>query len=668
MNERMRQLVALLNEYAEAYYNSAAPKVSDKEYDELFDELLRLEKETGTVLDDSPTRRVGFKPLSEFSEHRHLGRLWSMDKVRTEGELIEWSRRAERLRDEYNQAHPDSPLPKLRYALEYKFDGLTINLTYDGGKLVQAATRGNGVTGEAILPQAMTIKTIPLTIPFKGKMECQGECYMRLSVLDQLNKSGEEQLKNARNAAAGALRNLDPAVTAKRRLDVCMYSVGYIEGRELAGHDETISFLKENGLPTSGFMELYDDIRDVYAGIKRAETRRDSLDFLIDGMVVKIVDGATRRALGNTDRFPRWAIAFKFAAEETTTILKDVTWEVGRTGKLTPRAHLEPVELAGATISHATLNNFDDIIRKRVGIGSRVFIRRSNDVIPEITGAVPDDKPEREIEKPIKCPACGAHVEHRGVHLYCTNSLSCPPQIAARLAHYASREAMDIDTFSEKTAAVLVEKKGLRSIPDLYDLKASDYQELYGFKDKKIANLMQAIENSKHPTLGAFLFAIGIPNVGSKTARDIAKRFGTLDAVRSATVEQLTEIPDVGAIVAQDVVDFFGDESISAQIDRLLAHGVTPKAEEVSSEPGLLTGKTIVVTGTMERMGRSDIEALIAKLGGKAASSVSKKTDFVVAGPGAGSKLAKANELSIKVMSENEFFDYIGDTDADRQA
>ena len=668
MNERMRQLVALLNEYAEAYYNSAAPKVSDKEYDELFDELLRLEKETGIVLDDSPTRRVGFKPLSEFSEHRHLGRLWSMDKVRTEGELIEWSRRAERMRDEYNQAHPDSPLPKLRYALEYKFDGLTINLTYDGGKLVQAATRGNGVTGEAILPQAMTIRTIPLTIPFKGKMECQGECYMRLSVLDQLNKSGEEQLKNARNAAAGALRNLDPAVTATRRLDVCMYSVGYIEGRELIEHEDTISFLKENNLPTSGFMELYDDIRDVYAGIKRAETRRDSLDFLIDGMVVKIVDGATRRALGNTDRFPRWAIAFKFAAEETTTILKDVTWEVGRTGKLTPRAHLEPVELAGATISHATLNNFDDIIRKRVGIGSRVFIRRSNDVIPEITGAVPDDKPEREIEKPIKCPACGAHVEHRGVHLYCTNSLSCPPQIAARLAHYASREAMDIDTFSEKTAAVLVEKKGLRSIPDLYDLKASDYRELYGFKDKKIANLMQAIENSKHPTLGAFLFAIGIPNVGSKTARDIAKRFGTLDAVRSATVEQLTEIPDVGAIVAQDVVDFFSDESISAQIDRLLAHGVTPKAEEVSSEPGLLTGKTIVVTGTMERMGRSDIEALIAKLGGKAASSVSKKTDFVVAGPGAGSKLAKANELSIKVMSENEFFDYIGDTDADRQA
>ena len=668
MNERMRQLVALLNEYAEAYYNSAAPKVSDKEYDELFDELLRLEKETGIVLDDSPTRRVGFKPLSEFSEHRHLGRLWSMDKVRTEGELIEWSRRAERLRDEYNQAHPDSPLPKLRYALEYKFDGLTINLTYDGGKLVQAATRGNGVTGEAILPQAMTIRTIPLTIPFKGKMECQGECYMRLSVLDQLNKSGEEQLKNARNAAAGALRNLDPAVTAKRRLDVCMYSVGYIEGRELIEHEDTISFLKENNLPTSGFMELYDDIRDVYAGIKRAETRRDSLDFLIDGMVVKIVDGATRRALGNTDRFPRWAIAFKFAAEETTTILKDVTWEVGRTGKLTPRAHLEPVELAGATISHATLNNFDDIIRKRVGIGSRVFIRRSNDVIPEITGAVPDDKPEREIEKPVKCPACGAHVEHRGVHLYCTNSLSCPPQIAARLAHYASREAMDIDTFSEKTAAVLVEKKGLRSIPDLYDLKASDYQEMYGFKDKNIANLMQAIENSKHPTLGAFLFAIGIPNVGSKTARDIAKRFGTLDAVRSATAEQLTEIPDVGAIVAQDVVDFFSDESISAQIDRLLAHGVTPKAEEVSSEPGLLTGKTIVVTGTMERMGRSDIEALIAKLGGKAASSVSKKTDFVVAGPGAGSKLTKANELNIKVMSEKEFFDYIGDTDADRQA
>lgn len=667
MLERLRQLTALLNEYAEAYYRYDAPKVSDKEYDALFDELLRLEKETGTVLDDSPTRRVGFAPLNEFSEHKHLGRLWSMDKVRSKSELIDWSKRAERLIAEYNNAHPLAKLPKPCYALEYKFDGLTINLTYDGGKLVQAATRGNGVTGEAILPQAMTIRTIPLTIPFKGKMECQGECYMRLSVLSALNKSGEEQLKNARNAAAGALRNLDPAVTAKRRLDVCIYSIGYIEGQELAGHEQTISFLKENGLPTSDFMELHNDMESVYAAIEHAETLRDSLDFLIDGMVIKITDGATRQALGSTDRFPRWEIAYKFAAEETTTILKDVTWEVGRTGKLTPRAHLESVELAGATISHATLNNFDDIIRKRVGIGSRVFIRRSNDVIPEITGAVPGDVPQSDIPKPVKCPACGAHVEHRGVHLYCTNSLSCPPQIAARLAHYASREAMDIDTFSEKTAAVLVEKYGLRSIPDLYDLKAEDYAALYGFKEKKIANLMQAIEKSKHPALGAFLFAIGIPNVGSKTARDIAQKFGTLTAVRSATAEQLMEIPDVGEIVAQDVVDFFKDASIASQIDRLLAHGVQP-AEEAPAEEGILTGKTIVVTGSMERMSRNEIEALIAKLGGKAASSVSKKTDLVVAGPGAGSKLAKAGELGIKTLNENEFFEYIGENNADRQA
>ena len=667
MNERMRQLVDKLNEYAEAYYRFDAPKVSDKEYDALFDELVSLEKETGVVLDDSPTRRVGAEPLNEFAQHRHLGRLWSMDKVRTRTELIEWSKRAEKLHSEYNFAHAEK-LPPIRYALEYKFDGLTINLTYDGGKLVQAATRGNGVVGEAILPQAMTIKSIPLTIPFKGKMECQGECYMRLSVLNELNKKGEEQLKNARNAAAGALRNLDPAVTAKRRLDACMYSVGYIEGRELTGHDDTISFLKENKLPTSDFMEFYDDIDSVYTGIENAEKRRESLDFLIDGMVVKIIDGATRRALGSTDRFPRWAIAYKFAAEETTTILKDVTWEVGRTGKLTPRAYLEPVELAGATISHATLNNFDDITRKRVGIGSRVFIRRSNDVIPEITGAVADDEPVKPIEKPVKCPACGAHVEHRGVHIYCTNSLSCPPQIAARLAHYASREAMDIETFSEKTAALLVEKKGLRSIPDLYDLKPCDYAELEGFKDKKIANLTAAIEASKKPALGAFLFAIGIPNVGSKTARDIARTFGSLDAVRHASVEQLTEIPDVGDTVAKSVVDFFNDASISSQIDRLLAHGVCPKEEEKPSASALLSGKTVVVTGTMERMGRSDIEALIASLGGKAASSVSKKTDFVVAGPGAGSKLAKAESLGIRVMNEEGFFDYIGENNEDRQA
>ena len=416
MQERMKELVEKLNEYARAYYAFDAPKVSDAEYDALFDELLALEAETGVTLPDSPTQRVGSEPLAAFEQQTHQARLWSMDKVRTRAQLVEWGARVERLRAEYNAAN-NAVLPPVRYALEYKFDGLTVNLTYENGRLVRGATRGNGVVGEAILPQIKTIRSLPLTIPFQGKMEVQGECYMRLSVLETLNRTGEEQLKNARNAAAGALRNLDPRVTARRRLDCYLYNVGYIEGKTLSEQTEMIAFLKENGLPTSPFLKTFDSIDAVYAGIEEAEKARESLDFLIDGMVIKVRDFATRLALGATDRFPRWAIAFKFAAEETTTTVRDVTWEVGRTGKLTPRAHLEPVELAGATISHATLNNWDDIERKHVGIGSRVFLRRSNDVIPEILCAVEGDVPERPVEKPVHCPACGAHVEHRGVHL-----------------------------------------------------------------------------------------------------------------------------------------------------------------------------------------------------------------------------------------------------------
>lgn len=575
MEQRIRELVNKLNEYSKAYYVLDAPKISDKEYDELYDELLRLEEQSGIILPDSPTQRVGGDPLPCFEPHTHIHRLWSLDKVRTREDLIDWGRRVERIAE-------SQQLPKVKYALEYKFDGLTINLTYEGGRLITGATRGNGIVGEDITPQIKTIRTVPLTIPFKGKMEVQGECYMKLSVLDEINKTTDEKLKNARNAAAGALRNLDPRITAKRRLDCYCYNVGYIEGKKLETQDEMLGFLRENGFNVSDYLVFCDDIETVCDEIDKAEESRPHLDFLIDGMVVKVRDFATREALGATEKFPRWAMAFKFAAEETTTTVRDITWEVGRTGKLTPRASFDPVELAGATIRHATLNNFDDIRRKRVGIGSRVFIRRSNDVIPEILSAVEGDVPERQVEKPTVCPACGAHVEHRGVHLYCTNSLSCAPQIAGRLAHYASRDAMDIDTFSEKTAALFVEELKLKSIPDLYDLGPQDYMGLQGFGERRINNLMAAIERSKDCTLGAFIFAIGIPNVGAKTAKDLARRFGTIEALRSATVEQLTEVPDVGEIVARSIVEFFADPSIATQVDRLLAHGVKPGRRKYS--------------------------------------------------------------------------------------
>lgn len=654
MEQRIRELVDKLNEYSKAYYVLDAPKISDKEYDELYDELLRLEEQSGIILPDSPTQRVGGDPLPCFEPHTHIHRLWSLDKVRTREDLIDWGRRVERIAE-------SQQLPKVKYALEYKFDGLTINLTYEGGRLITGATRGNGIVGEDITPQIKTIRTVPLTIPFKGKMEVQGECYMKLSVLDEINKTTDEKLKNARNAAAGALRNLDPRITAKRRLDCYCYNVGYIEGKKLETQDEMLGFLRENGFTVSDYLVFCDDIETVCDEIDKAEESRPHLDFLIDGMVVKVRDFATREALGATEKFPRWAMAFKFAAEETTTTVRDITWEVGRTGKLTPRASFDPVELAGATIRHATLNNFDDIQRKRVGIGSRVFIRRSNDVIPEILSAVEGDVPERQVEKPTVCPACGAHVEHRGVHLYCTNSLSCAPQIAGRLAHYASRDAMDIDTFSEKTAALFVEELKLKSIPDLYDLGPQDYMGLQGFGERRINNLMAAIERSKNCTLGAFIFAIGIPNVGAKTAKDLARRFGTIEALRSATVEQLTEVPDVGEIVARSIVEFFADPSIATQVDRLLAHGVKPRPEEVQQDSPI-SGKTIVVTGTLEKLDRRQAEALIESLGGKAAGSISKKTDYVLAGESAGSKLTKARELGVRVLNEQEFFELIGET------
>lgn len=654
MEQRIRELVDKLNEYSKAYYVLDAPKISDKEYDELYDELLRLEEQSGIILPDSPTQRVGGDPLPCFEPHTHIHRLWSLDKVRTREDLIDWGRRVERLAESQH-------LPRVKYALEYKFDGLTINLTYEGGRLMTGATRGNGIVGEDITPQIKTIRTVPLTIPFKGKMEVQGECYMKLSVLDEINKTTDEKLKNARNAAAGALRNLDPRITAKRRLDCYCYNVGYIEGKKLETQDEMLGFLRENGFTVSDYLVFCDDIETVCDEIDKAEESRPHLDFLIDGMVVKVRDFATREALGATEKFPRWAMAFKFAAEETTTTVRDITWEVGRTGKLTPRASFDPVELAGATIRHATLNNYDDIQRKRVGIGSRVFIRRSNDVIPEILSAVEGDVPERQVEKSTVCPACGAHVEHRGVHLYCTNSLSCAPQIAGRLAHYASRDAMDIDTFSEKTAALFVEELKLKSIPDLYDLGPQDYMGLQGFGERRINNLMAAIERSKDCTLGAFIFAIGIPNVGAKTAKDLARRFGTIEALRSATVEQLTEVPDVGEIVARSIVEFFADPSIATQVDRLLAHGVKPRPEEVQQDSPI-SGKTIVVTGTLEKLDRRQAEALIESLGGKAAGSVSKKTDYVLAGESAGSKLTKARELGVRVLNEQEFFELIGET------
>ena len=654
----MEELVKRLNETAYQYYVLDNPTISDGEWDRMYDELVRLERETGVVQPDSPTRRVGGAPLAAFEPHRHLSRLWSMDKAQSVGALKEWAARAEKLREEANRAGAD--LPPLSFVVEHKFDGLTINLTYEDGRLVQAATRGDGEVGEGILEQVRTIRSVPLTVPYRGRMEVFGEGYMRRSVLEKYNRTAAEPLKNPRNAAAGALRNLDPKVTASRHLDASMYGVGYIEGKEFATYAEMIGFLKDNGFVVSDTFLWSKDIDEAIGNVRRIEESREQLDYMIDGAVIKIVDIPTRRALGYTDKFPRWAVAFKFEAEEATTVLEQVSWEVGRTGKLTPLAHLAPVELAGATIRRATLNNYGDILRKRVKLGARVWIRRSNEVIPEIMGRVDEPCPdEREVEKPSVCPSCGTALEERGAHLFCPNRDGCMPQIVARLTHYASREAMDIDTLSEKTIAQLHAELGVCEASDLYGLTAGQLLPLERFGEQKAKKLLDAIEKSKHCELDRFIHALGIPNVGRKTARDLAGRFGSVEKLMGAQREELVAMEDVGEIVAGSVTDYFADPVSRAETERLLARGVSPRAREAVSG-GPLAGMTVVVTGTLEHFSREEAEQAVRAAGGKAAGSVSARTSLVVAGEKAGGKLRKAQELGVRVIGEDAFMRLIG--------
>ncbi|QUA53701.1 NAD-dependent DNA ligase LigA [Aristaeella lactis] len=642
--ERMQELVRKLNETAYAYYVLDNPVISDMQWDRLYDELKKLEAETGIILPDSPTQKVGGDPLKGFEEHRHITRLWSLDKVQSLEELEAWIQRTEKLAEAKD----------LQYYVEYKFDGLTLNLTYRDGELVQAATRGNGVTGEAILPQARTIHSVPRKIPYKGLLEVQGECIMRLSTLEKYNKTAKEPLKNARNAAAGALRNLDPRVTASRHLDAFFYQVGTIENPPYDSQPGMLDFLRENGFQVSPYLGSSRGREALEACIREIEQSRSQLDWLIDGVVIKVGDYALRERMGYTEKYPRWGVAYKFKAEECVTKLLDVTWELGRTGKLTPLAHLEPVDFYGVTVRKATLNNLGDIQRKDVAIGCNVWIRRSNDVIPEIMGRAGDaTEDEKPILKPEFCPACGSKLIERGAHLFCMNRETCRPQAVARLAHFAGREAMDIDGFSEKTAGQLYDQMGIRQPADLYALTPMDFLMLDGFKEKKAGNLADALEKSKHCELDAFLFALGIPNVGRKTARDLAQRFGTLERLKAADEEALTAIPDIGDIVAASVTEYFSFPENNQMIDRLIAAGVHPKEMAAASE-GAFSGMSIVVTGTLPTLSRKEAEDLIRSRGGNAAGSVSKKTAFVVVGEDAGSKLSKAQSLGIETIDEAE--------------
>lgn len=654
--QRMQALVAQLNKASRLYYEKNESSMSDDEWDAMYAELRALEEQTGQRLPDSPTHRIGGEVMAGFEQHRHIAKLWSMDKAQSEEEIRAWAQRVQKLADEAGG------LPPISYCVEYKLDGLTVNLTYDSGALVMAATRGNGEAGEAILPQARTIQSIPFAIPFKGRMEVQGEGVMCLSQLSRYNETAQEPLKNARNAAAGALRNLDPKVTASRHLSVFFYQVGFIEGASFATQQEMLHFLAENGLPVSPYVKHAQTIDEALAFVQEIEAQRDTLDVLIDGATIKIDDMRTREVLGNTDKFPRWAVAYKFPAQETVTRLLDVTWELGRTGKLTPLAHLEPVDICGVTVKRATLNNYGDICRKRVRIGSDVWVRRSNDVIPEIMGVVWEDEgeaPQTDIVPPEVCPACGGALTQCGAHLFCLNRQSCRPQAIARMAHFASRQGMDIEAFSSRTAELFYDELGVRSAADLYSLKKEEMVVLKGFGEKKADKLLSELEKSKHCALNSFLFAIGIPNIGKKTAYDLMAHFGSLQALMNATQEELVDMEDVGDIVAASITEFFASEENRAFVDRLLAAGISPQMTREEGSGTLFDGMTFVLTGTLPTLTRAQAEEMIRKNGGKTTGSVSKKTGIVLAGESAGSKLEKAKQLGVRIMDEAEFLSVI---------
>lgn len=640
-DERMKELVKLLNKYAYQYYVLDEPTVADVQYDALYNELSALEKETGIVLPDSPTRKIGGDPIKEFAPHKHIKKLYSLDKCNSYDELREWSEKIKKV------------APDAVYTLEYKLDGLTLCLTYENGYFKGAATRGNGEVGEDVTAQVSTIKSIPLSVPYKGVFEAQGEGIMRLSALKKYNETAVEPLKNARNGVAGAIRNLDPKVTASRNLDIIFYNVNYIEDENIASQRENIDFLKRNSFKTD-MLFVTSDIEEIIKKIDSVD--RKSLDFLIDGMVIKVDDLALRERLGYTDKFPRWAIAYKFEAEETTTILEDVQWNVGRTGKLTPLAILEPVELCGATIRRATLNNYDDIQRKKVKIGSRVFIRRSNDVIPEILG-VSEDNGGKEIPVPTVCPACGSDLVRDGAHIYCPNEGDCPPQIIGRLTHFAEKDCMDIRGVSEKSIEGLHEKLRVRFPTDLYSLTRDDLARLDGFKDKKIDNFLASVEKSKSVPLDRFINALGIENIGKKSARDLAERFGSISELMKADEATLVEVDEIGDIVAESITSYFGKHGWL--IEKFKEIGIDPKFNVVKPTGGVLTGKKLVLTGTLPTLTRTEATELIEKAGGTTSSSVSKSTDYVLAGENAGSKLDKARSLGVKIITENELLTMI---------
>ncbi len=658
--QRLEELKESLHYHAVRYYVEDNPEIPDAEYDRMMRELMDIEAEhPDLVTVDSPSQRVGGQPLSEFSQVTHEVPMLSLDNAFDDGELDSFHKRAQ-------DRVPDQTIKQ--YCCEPKLDGLAVSLLYENGVLVQAATRGDGATGENITENVRTISAIPLKLQGKdwpARLEVHGEVFMPKAGFDKLNetarKKGEKVFVNPRNAAAGSLRQLDSRITASRPLSFYAYSVGVEEGATLASsHYERFLQIKSWGLPICPETKRVYSLEEVKAYYQDILTRREALAYEIDGVVIKVDDIAIQERLGFVARAPRWAIAYKFPAQEEITTLNEVEFQVGRTGAITPVAKLEPVFVGGVTVSNATLHNADEIERLEVMVGDEVVIRRAGDVIPQVVSVIKERRPEtaREIIFPEACPVCGSHVERiEGEAVTrCTGGLVCQAQRKEALKHFVSRKALDVDGLGDKVIEQLVDREMVETPADLFKLSAGVLTVLERMGPKSATNVVNALEKSKWTTLPRFLYSLGIREVGEATAANLAQHFKSLDLIQAATEEQLIEVQDIGVIVAKHITTFFGEEKNQVVVQDLLNQGIN-WPEIAAPQEGVelpLEGKVVVLTGTLSQLGRSEAKEALQNLGAKVTGSVSKKTDILFAGENAGSKLAKAQELGVEVKTEQD--------------
>lgn len=645
--ELAQKLREQINYYSELYYEKDDPAISDYEFDKLMHQLIDIEEEYPELLTpDSPTHRVGGRASNSFEQVEHVVQMGSLQDVFSDEEVVDFDRRVREV--------VSDPI----YVVEPKIDGLSVSLEYRDGVLVRGSTRGDGFVGEDVTENIRTIRSVPLRlkrdIPF---VEVRGEVYMPVAsfekVVAQQELKEEKPFKNPRNAAAGSLRQKNPKITAQRGLDIFVFNLQQIEGVQVSGHKESLDLLKELGFQVSPSYLAVDTIEKAIEEIRAIGQRRGEYSFDIDGAVVKVDSLAQREMLGATAKFPKWAVAFKYPPEEKITTLLDVEVKVGRTGALTPTAVFEPIQLAGTTVSRAVLHNQDFIDEKQIAVGDKIIVRKAGDIIPEVV-AVAEHCGNPTYQLPEYCPSCHTKVvrEEGEAAVYCPN-IECPAQLMRNLIHFASRNAMDIDGMGPAVLEGLVNAGWVHSPADLYDLTEEQIASLERMGKKSASNLINALEKSKQNDLSKVIFALGIPEVGEKTAAELASAFGSMEKLSWATLEQLTALDGFGEVVAQNIVSFFLEERNRVQIERLAKAGINMESTKVKAGD-TFEGKTFVLTGTLPTLKRNEAKELIESLGGKVSSSVSKKTDYVVAGEEAGSKLTKANELGITILTEEQ--------------